>query len=142
MMPANESPSMAGWVRRHKLLAAGMGCFGLIVAGCLLLAGLLVVASVALRSSDAYQLALSTATHHPQVVAELGAPVQAGWVTTGSVSVSGATGEASLAIPISGLRSSGTIKASAHKSAGTWAFSVLTVDIASRATPIDLLATP
>lgn len=142
MTPASESPSRAGWVRRNKLLAAGMGCFGLIVAGCLFLAALLVVASVALRSSDAYQLALSTATHHPQAVAELGAPVRAGWLTTGSVSVSGATGEASLAIPISGLRSSGTIRASARKSAGTWAFRVLTVEVPSRATPIDLLATP
>lgn len=147
MTPMNEASSWppvaappASWMRRHKLLAMGMGCFGLMVAGCLLVAAVLVAAGLAVRSTDAYQLALSTATHDPSVVAELGAPVRAGWITTGRVTVTGSTGDANLAIPIAGPRNSGTINVSASKSAGKWTFSVLNVDIASRPTAIDLLA--
>jgi hypothetical protein len=110
--------------------------------GSLVLGAVVVSAAfVGLRSSDAYQLALSAATHDPSVNAELGAPVRAGWLTMGRVTVTGPSGDASLAIPISGSRGSGTLNVSAQKSGNRWTFSVLNVDIAGRPTPIDLLTT-
>jgi hypothetical protein len=55
------------------------------------------------------------------------------------VTVSGPSGDASLAIPISGSRGSGTINVSAQKSGGRWTFSVLNVSISGRRAPIDVI---
>jgi hypothetical protein len=147
MMQLNRAPSWpgmpakpVGWSGRHKQLAIAMGCVGLLVVATLLGGGILVtVAFAALRSSDAYQLALSAAMHEPSVAAELGPPIQAGWFTTGHVTVAGPSGDASLAIPISGSRGSGTLNVSAQKSGGRWTFSVLNVSISGRPAPIDLI---
>lgn len=129
-----------GWFGRNKRLVVPLGCVGLLVMASLLLgATVLTAALVGLRSSDAYRLALSAATHDPAVAAELGPPVHAGWFATGRVTVSGPSGDASLAIPISGSRGSGTLNVSAQKSGGRWTFSVLDVSISGRPTPIELL---
>ena len=147
MTQVNGAPSWAnvpakpvGWFGRNKLVARALGCVGLLVLASLLFGGtVLTIAFVALRSSDAYQLALNAATHDPAALAELGPPVQAGWFTTGRVTVTGSSGDASLAIPISGSRRSGTLNVSAQKSGGRWTFSVLNVSISGRPTPIDLI---
>lgn len=128
------------WFRRHKLLTITLACVAVPLALGLLGATLVAAVSVAVRSSDAYQLALSRAQHDPALIAELGAPLRPGWLTTGEVKVHGSDGEATLAIPISGPRSSGKINVRASKSAGTWRFSQLSVDIAGRPTAVDLLA--
>ncbi len=146
-MTKNGTPSWpaapakpVGWFGRSKYLAI-LGCLGLLVVGSLLLGGMvLTMALTALRSSDAYRLALRAATHDPVVLAELGPPVRAGWFTMGRVTISGPSGDASLAIPVSGSRGSGTINVSAQKSGGRWTFSVLDVTVSGRPTPIDLLA--
>lgn len=148
MTQMNRAPSWAsvqakpvGWFGRNKPVAIVLGSVGLLVVATLLFGGmLLAIALTALRSSDAYQLALSTATRDLSVVAELGPPVQAGWFTTGRITVGGSSGDASLAIPITGSRGSGTLNVSAQKSGGRWTFSVLNVDVSGRPTPIDLLA--
>jgi hypothetical protein len=148
MIHMNPAPSWAsvpakpvGWFGRNKQLTIVLGCVGLLVAATLLFGGtLLAIALTTLRSSDAYQLALSTATHDPSVAAELGPPVQAGWFTMGRITVTPSSGDASLAIPIAGSRGSGTLNVSAQKSGGRWTFSVLNVDVPGRSTPIDLLA--
>lgn len=135
-VPARPS----SWFGRNKSIAIAMLVIGgLILAVSALAAVLLTVTFTALRSSDAYQLALKAATVDPAVAAALGPPVRAGWLTTGRVSVSGPSGDASLAIPVAGSRASGTLNVSAQKSGGRWTFSVLNVDIAGRPTPIDLL---
>jgi len=121
------------WFGRHKPLVIALGCVGLLVMASLVAgAMLLTIAFSAMRSSDAYQLALAAAKRDPSVAAELGPPVQAGWFTTGRVTVTGPSGDASLAIPISGSRASGTINVSAQKSGGRWTFSVLNVSISGR----------
>jgi hypothetical protein len=125
---------------RNLPIKIGLGCFGVVLIGCLLIAGLFVIATAAMRSSDAYQLALAAAERDPSVTAMLGAPVRAGWFTTGQVNVSGSSGEANLEIPISGPRGSGTIAVRANKSAGKWSFSSLNVRISGRSAPLDLLA--
>ena len=130
-----------GWFGRNKALAIVMAGFGLLTVTSLFTAGFLTIVFTALRSSDAYQLALSAATHDPSVAAALGTPVKAGWFMTGHVTVTGPSGDASLAIPISGSRASGTLNVSAQKSGGRWTFSVLNVDVLGRPTPIELLPT-
>src|SRR5689334_15858543 len=79
---------------RNKPLVIALGCIGSLVVATLFLGGMvLTIAFAALRSSDAYQLALSAATHDPSVAAEMGAPIRASWFTTGHVTVTGPSGD-------------------------------------------------
>jgi hypothetical protein len=57
----------------------------------------------------------------------------------GSISVSGSSGQADLAIPISGPIGKGTIYAVASKAAGQWTFSKLVVEIKATKERIDLI---
>lgn len=129
-------------VRRNVPLLVGLGCFGLIVAASLLMVSVTLGAIVVgIRSSDAFKLAVAAAQRDPTIAAELGAPVEAGWVTPGRIEVSGPTGHADLAIPLSGPSGSATLYVLADKSAGKWTFKTLRADVAGRTAPIDLLTT-
>jgi hypothetical protein len=77
------------------------------------------------------------------VSAALGTPIKEGFFTSGSVNVSGPSGKAELAIPISGPKGSATVYVEAAKSMGQWSFSKLVVAIEGgeegRNSRIDLL---
>ncbi len=136
--PAPGQPKRS-WLSRHAGLALGLGCFGLLFLVTVFVAGIFAVVTTALRSSDAYSVALSTASSDATVLAELGKPLNPGWFVSGSINVSGSSGHADISIPVSGSLRSGTIHAVADKGAGAWAFSALNVAIDGRPT-IDLLA--
>lgn len=93
----------------------------------------------AIKSSDVYQQAESRASANAEVKRELGEPIESGWIVSGSISVSGSSGEADIAIPISGPKGDGTVYAVAIKSAGVWKFSTLEVEVEGRDQRIDLL---
>jgi cytochrome oxidase complex assembly protein 1 len=127
------------WFSRHLGLSIALGCCGLLAAVCLLFAGIFVVVTGAIRSSDPYRLALSAASRDPDVVAALGGPLKPGWLTTGNIQLTGSSGHAELAIPISGPRGAGTLNACAEKSAGKWTFTCLSLAVAGRAPAIELM---
>jgi hypothetical protein len=127
-----------GWLSRHTGLVVGIGCLGLLSAVCLFIVAIIGVVGTAMRASDPYKIAVSAAARDPAVIAELGTPVEPGWFTSGEINVAGSTGHASLAIPISGPRGSGTIGVVADKAAGKWTFSTLSVAVQGRAAAIDL----
>jgi hypothetical protein len=110
----------------------------LCVGGIVLILGLVLGM---LKSSDVYAEALSRARTNAQVVAQLGEPIQPGYWVTGRLEVSGPSGEAELAIPLSGSKKSATLYAVATKTAGTWQFSTLEVAGPDADTPIDLRTT-
>jgi len=93
----------------------------------------------AFRSSYVYQEALARARAHPAVVEQLGTPIEPGRFVSGNLSVSGANGEADLAIPLSGPKGRGTLYARAMKPAGEWRFSMLLFAPENRQQRIDLL---
>ena len=121
-----------GWV-------VSVGCLSMILLGCLFIMSIFGVATTAMKSSDAYAIAMSTAEHDPIVIAELGAPLKAGWFVSGSINVSGGAGHADLSIPVSGSVRSGKVNAVAEKTAGVWAFSHLNVTVDGRPGALDLL---
>ncbi len=82
-----------------------------------------------IKSSDAYRTALDRAKNDDRVVAALGTPIHDGLVPSGKTNVSGPSGEADLAIPISGPKGKATIYVVGKKSAGKWDFSKLVVQI-------------
>jgi len=92
-----------------------------------------------MKSSDAYQQALSRAKENPAVISALGSPIVAGYFVSGNINVSGPSGSAELAIPVSGPKGEGTIYLEARKSADVWSYSVLVVQVGQTKQRIDLL---
>jgi hypothetical protein len=116
-MPAASLPRKSWWGRNWKWFVP-TGCLGLV----LLLAGfvalLVTVIFGAMKSSDVYKDALARARANPAVIEALGTPIKDGMFLSGNTNVNGASGEANLAIPISGPKGKGTIYVAARKSAG------------------------
>ena len=82
-----------------------------------------------MKSSNAYKQALSRARSNPAVVNALGSPIRESIFISGSINVNGASGNADLAIPISGSKGKGTIYVEARKAAGEWSFTQLAVKV-------------
>jgi len=93
----------------------------------------------AMKSTDVYKHALATATKDPAVVEALGTPIKEGMFMSGHTNVDGASGQAELAIPISGPKGNGKIYVAATKSAGRWNYTTLEVEVAGTDRRIDLL---
>jgi hypothetical protein len=83
----------------------------------------------AMKSSDVYKSALNKAKTDPRVINVLGSPIKEGMFVSGNTSVNGASGQADLAVPISGPKGKGTIYIVASKSAGLWSYSTLVVEV-------------
>jgi hypothetical protein len=79
-----------------------VGCLGLLAIFTGLAALIVTVVFGMLKSSDAYQGALARARADPAVVMALGSPIEEGWFVMGNINISGSSGEADLAIPVSG----------------------------------------
>jgi len=77
-----------------------------------------VIVFSAVKSTDVYKDALTRAKSHPAVIEALGSPVTEGFLISGNTNVNGASGEANLAIPVSGPKGKGTIYVAAKKSLG------------------------
>ncbi len=124
------------WQRNWKWLAPTAG--GIILL-CVICPVLFFTLFEELRSSEVYQMALKEAKSNPDVVQVLGEPVEPGWWLNGSIEVNGPTGQADLAIPISGPKDSGTLYVIAQKTAGQWQFVTLKVVVDSQNERINLL---
>ena len=133
--PPEESSRRSS--RLWLLLPAG--CLGVFVLlGFLVFAGIAFVMNT-LRSSDVYADALAAAEANPAVVEALGEPIKGGFLISGDIHYHGGSGEASLAIPISGPEGGATIYADAIMTEGDWAFTQLVVRIGETGERIDLL---
>lgn len=128
-----------GWWSRHwKWAVPALAALALsLLAGFVALIISMVFGMI--KSSDAYKLALERAQASPAATAALGTPIQEGWFTMGNIEVNGPMGEANLQIPISGPKSEGDLFVEARKSAGTWTFQTLEVQVDAGGQRIDLL---
>jgi hypothetical protein len=139
-IPPASPPRKSWWGRNWKWLVP-TGCLGL----ALLLAGfvalLVVVIFGAMKSSDVYKDAVAKARANPAVIDALGSPLKEGMFLSGNTNVNGASGEANLAIPISGPNGKGTIYVAASKSAGQWTYATLAVEVEKTHERIDLIRT-
>jgi len=94
----------------------------------------------AIRSSDAAKESLLRAQSNPLLVQKLGAPIEEGWMVAGNINVSGPSGDADIAVPISGPKAKGKIYVTAHKSAGVWRYSAMTAAVEGSDQTINLLS--
>jgi cytochrome oxidase complex assembly protein 1 len=96
----------------------------------------------AMKSSDAYKMALARAKADPRVTNALGSPIEDGFFASGTTNVSGTSGHADMTVPISGSKGKGTLYFVASKFAGQWTFSKLMVEMANTGQRIDLIEDP
>lgn len=120
--------------------AIPVGCLGLVTIVAGLVIGMIILLTGSMRSSWAYAEAVKMATRNPIVVQALGEPIEAAWRFSGSIDVSGPSGNAELAIPLEGPRGGGTLYVIAHKRAGEWSFELVEVEIDGREERVDLLS--
>ena len=132
----SASPTQRGWLARNwKWLLAT-----LFLGGLVLMVGFFALIMGAIRSSDVAKASVAMAQSNRRVVQQLGAPIEEGWLLSGSVNVSNASGDADLSVPISGPKGKGTVYVTAHKSAGRWNYSLMQVAIDGSDEKIDLLS--
>ena|SRR3989442_1414124 len=91
------------------------------------------------RSSEVYGQALARVHANAEVSRELGEPLRHGWWIGGSIQTTIASGDADLAIPLSGPSGHGTLYVVARKKAGSWQFEILEMAVAGRQDHIQLL---
>jgi hypothetical protein len=111
------------------MVCVGLGIFALIMSW--------------MRSSDVALEAVARAQANPAVAQKLGGRIEEGWLTSGSINVgTGGSGEANLAVPISGPKGNGTVYVMARRIAGVWNYSQMIAGIESTGEKIDLLEGP
>jgi hypothetical protein len=135
-----NQPQKRNWWGRNWKWFVPVGCLSSIVLFLGFSALIISFVFSMMKSSDAYKQALSKARINPAVAAALGSPIKEGFFTSGSINVNGGSGNADLAIPISGPKGNGTVYVEARKSAGEWSFSKLIVQIEKTNDRINLLS--
>jgi hypothetical protein len=130
------------WFGRNWKWVVPLGCLlpVVFVAGCGLLAFLF--ATDIMKQSDAYKIALARAQANAAVIEAIGSPISQTGIVSGKSKVSGPTGQANLAIPLSGPKGKATLYVEAKKSADTWFFQTTVVKIEKIGERIDLNTLP
>jgi len=90
-------------------------------------------------NSDVSKMAFAAAKANPAVMQRLGEPVKRGFFISGNIQTAGPTGQADMAIPISGPKGKATLYVVARKSAGLWKLETLEVAFREEDTRMDLL---
>lgn len=131
------TPKRSWWDRNWKWLVP-VGCLSLVVLAAAFAAFVGAIAFGAIRSTEPWAHAVARAKASPGVVEALGTPVEPGFFVSGKVDVTGPSGTASLAIPVSGPKGKGTIYVEATKAAGAWTYGTLLVRVKGSDAVIDL----
>lgn len=134
----DQQPKKNWWGRNWKWCVP-VGCLGALLLFAGLIALLVFFVFSLIKSSDAYQAAVAKAKAHPAVVSTLGTPIEEGMFASGSIHISGPSGDADLAIPLSGPQGQGTLYVVSKKSAGQWTFTTLVFEVEPTGQRIDLL---
>jgi TonB family protein len=135
--PPPQQPQQKGCLGRNWKWMLPAGCLGLILAGVLLVGGIVFVAMSAIKSSEVYQGALKVVQTHPAAVGRLGEPIKDGWFVKGNVKVDAGGGQANFEVPVSGPKGSGTLSVRAVSPDGTWMYERL--DLAAGGETVSLL---
>lgn len=136
MEPIILEPQPSWWSRNWKWFVP-VGCLGVLVLSVGCCGGLFGFVFYSLHNSWAYSKGVALARQNPEVVAELGEPIEAGWLASGSINITTASGDAHVAVSLSGSKQKGTLYVVAQKQAGQWVFTSAIVET-TRGKKIDL----
>jgi hypothetical protein len=137
-MPSPTGQQQRGWWASNWKWCLPVGCAALVLLFAGAIAGLFALVAGSLRSSWAHAEGLRLARHHPDVVAALGEPIDTGWLVSGSIRVTGPSGEADLAIPVQGPKGKATLYVIAHRRAGQWSLELAEVALPGQGGRINL----
>lgn len=140
-VPYNPQQSPAA-TRQNRTRIVVLAVVAAIVLIALFVAGIMAAVFGIMKSSGVYQHAVQVATHDRRATAALGFPITTSWFLSGNIRVSGPSGSADLAIPVSGSQHKGTIYVVAKKSAGLWHYQTLELAVDGQEQRIDLSASP
>ncbi len=143
--PIPQMVSPKSWFSRNWKWFLPTVILGPLLLFALFIGGILTFVFGMMKSSEPYQHAVAIAQNNPQVIRELGGPVEPGWFTKGNINVSANSGDADLAIPLNGKLHHGIVYVVAKKSDGIWTYQKLEVLIDGHESPVQLLpsmATP
>jgi hypothetical protein len=121
------------WVVPSGVVVSVLVCGGFV-------AGIFALVFGVIKSSTPYTESLAAVRANHRVQQELGLPVEPGYLVTGNLNTSGATGHADLSYEVSGPNGSGTVDLAADKAAGEWEFTTLRLTLKKNGEWIDLLA--
>jgi hypothetical protein len=138
--PLSYAPVKKSWLDRHAGWKIPLGCLLAIVFLGAFVAIVFTVVEVSFRKSAVYQEALNRAERNPDVASRIGVPLRPGRVLQGKINVSGSSGTAQMAIPVTGPRGKATIYLDARKAAGNWEFLTLQVQFEGQSDCLNLLA--
>ena len=144
--PLGASPASApavaprSWWSKNKKWFLPTLILVLVVLPILFFGGIFMVVMSSIKQSDVAKHAFARAQSNPAVIEKLGTPMEIGWLVSGSINVSTASGDADLAMPISGPKGKGKIFVVAAKSGGEWSYSRMDVQIEGLPARINLLA--
>lgn len=127
--------------RRRRRLLVGTAVFWVVVLVVAVVAWQWLAGMETLRRSEVYAEAVARAGSHPQVLAALGQPVEAGWWVRGEVAGEGPGERVRFTVPLGGPDGRGRLAAVARRQERIWRFDRLEVTLPD-GTVIDLLAAP
>lgn len=107
--------------------------------GLALVKGVLSLVFGGLRSSWPYREGVRLARGHPEVMKALGEPIEPALLFSGSIHVTGPSGNARFSVPLRGPRGRATLHVVAKKVAGEWGFEQAGVMLGGRQERVDLL---
>lgn len=137
--PLVPGPLERSWLDRHARWKIPLGCLIVVFLLCTFVAVVLAIIDVSFRNSMVYQEALARAERSPEVTSRIGEPLRPGHVFQGKLNVSGSTGNANMAIPVTGPRGKATIVLDARKVGGAWVFRTLCVQFNGQSGTVNLL---
>ena len=117
--PAPRPPR--GWWSRNWLWFVPTTLLVMVVlcGGCC--GGLFLLAISKIKSSEPYQMALEQVQNDPQVIEQLGEPIEeASWLPVGEITVENGGGEARLDFDVAGPKGKAHVRAQARRVAGKW----------------------
>jgi hypothetical protein len=137
-----NEPSPSSWLGRNWFWAVPLGCLSpvLLCGGCI--GALFFTVFSTIRASEPYQEAVAAATTSPAVKAELGEPLEVGFMTNGNIQINNGTRTAKFEVPLKGSKKSATIYVDATNEDGEWEYARLEVVPEGRGKPIDLRPEP
>jgi len=139
MMPPSQPPR-SWWSRNWKWFVPVVTLPPLLCC-CVTPVLLFVGVFSAIRSSEPFTKSLEMVQASPEVQAELGTPIKAGFMLQGNINYQNSGGDADIYYPVSGPNGSATVYVTATRAQGQWTFDDVTVSIDATGERIDLLST-
>ncbi|GAB3339418.1 cytochrome c oxidase assembly factor Coa1 family protein [Marilutibacter aestuarii] len=133
---STQAPARSWWQRNWKWCVPLAGA-GLLAVFALAMFGMFSLLFGLLANSAPYQHAIERARDSTAVVAALGEPIEAGFMTQGHLRTADDEGEADLRIPLDGPRANASLHVEATREKGRWTYQTLDVVLADGST-IDL----